>query len=109
LDTAPFTTWDRGVYAHDGSAFLFSAFDDETGVGGLYVVVPASGQLGLVVVGDERTIPSHPALSPDDSHIVYCLFDTETNTRDLHVIDLTTDDLTDTPLTTDGVSCSPAF
>ena len=109
VDTTSLTTWERGGGVHDCKDFLCSAFPQGGAAGAIYLVDPAGAQMAPLVVGSAGTIPTWPTLSPDDSHLVYCLRNTSTNAADLHVVDLTTTDLADTALTADGASCAPAF
>lgn len=102
-------TGGRPVFSSDGAAILFVARPHATQVTSIYLLAVATKQVGALIEGSADIDVLNPALSPDDSHLIYCRHDRTSGAHDLHVVDLTTDPIQDTPLTTDGVSCEPVF
>jgi hypothetical protein len=98
----------------DGSAFLFVGLTDVPRNGttatarALFAYDVSKGTFSTIVVPEVGEYVQNAAISKDGQTIVYCVKHAD-STRDLHVIDLAPSTPTDTPLTTDGKSCSPKF
>jgi len=94
----------------DGSGFLFVGWSEATDANpSLFAYDMGTGKAAPVLVPPAKQHVYATAVAPDGSKIVYCLRDDTDGHRDLHLVDLTVSPPTDTPLTTDGASCSPAF
>jgi Tol biopolymer transport system component len=101
-------------WAADGSGFVFIAVtpvpdgDSTRGVRGLFVFDMATREASALIVPeapDTRVIDA--AAAPDASAIVYCL--EEGSSQNLHLIDLSGAEATDTAITDDGASCHPVW
>lgn len=102
--------WGPSRWAPDGRAFVFPGSANHDDPLSLYMMTPADGQLYTLVTGTEQKSILSAAVSPDASRIVYCAGPRASGSaRDLRVLDLTKDPVTDAPLTADGRSCAPAF
>ena len=101
-------------WVSDGSGFIFVG-RTEVDRGGttevsvsLFVYDMESGDIVPIIIPDPDEDVRAAAIAPDASAIVYCLSH-GSNALDLHLVDLTTDPATDSPMTTDGKSCYPTF
>lgn len=100
----------KPVWFSDGSGFLFIGRVAATEwASSLFSYDAESGDVSLLITAPEGTGIESVALSPDATTVVYTLYTVDTNTRDLRRIDLTADPVTDTALTTDGISRDPLF
>jgi hypothetical protein len=68
----------------------------------------ASGEITPIVIPEPDEYVQAASIAPDATAIVYCLRH-GSNATDLHLVDLTTEPATDSPMTTDGKSCYPKF
>lgn len=98
----------------DGTGFVFVALAsvDRSGTTdtaqSLFLYDMTTNQTAPLVIPDPDEYVQAAAIAPDASAIVYCLRH-GSDAYDLHLIDLTTDPATDSPMTTDGKSCYPTF
>jgi hypothetical protein len=98
----------------DGSAFLFVGLTDvqrnntTATVRALFAYAVAKNTFSAIVAPQDGETVQNATISKDALTIVYCVRHADATT-DLHVVDLTPSTPTDTPLTTDGKSCSPKF
>ncbi len=94
----------------DGSGFLFvGGIADTDWRPSLLLYEAESGDISSIVPAPEGTGVRSVAVSPDSSKIVFCLYDTENESSDLHLIDLSAESPTVVALTDDGSSCDPVF
>lgn len=100
----------------DGSGFVFVGLTnvDRNGTTdvarSLFLYDVTTSDITTLVVPDPDGAIEAAAIAPDASAIVYCLrHGSNSDALDLHLIDLTTDPATDSPMTTDGNSCYPTF
>jgi Tol biopolymer transport system component len=98
----------------DGSGFVFvgTTSVDRNGttevVPALFLYDMTANKVAPLVISEPNEYVQAAAIAPDASAIVYCLRH-GSDAQDLHLIDLTTDPATDSPMTTDGKSCYPTF
>lgn len=104
-------TGDTPRWAADGTAFLFTGTENQTGFRSLFIWGDANGgTFGKVLQGSETARIWNGTIAPDNGSIVTCVHEGPDGTlENLHVLDLTVDPPVDTALTTDGVSCDPRF
>jgi Tol biopolymer transport system component len=93
----------------DGSGFLFIGGTSQTDWSPSLLAYDAtSGDVSLIVPAPAGAGIWDVAISPDSTKIAYCVHEDE-GLENLHLIDLSDATPTDTPLTTDGKSCTPVF
>ncbi|MEZ4221913.1 MAG: hypothetical protein R3B13_13355 [Polyangiaceae bacterium] len=97
----------RPVFSFDGSAFLFTARSSTDQIQSLYLYLLSTQQLALVISGSQGVDVVDGSFAPDNAHIVYCV--NQAGSTNLRLFDLSVDPPVDTPLTSDGASCSPVF
>ena len=101
-------------WVSDGSGFAFVGNTDvdrngsQVTVSAVFVFDTSSGDVTPLVVAEPNEYIRAAAIAPDASGIVYCVSH-GSNALDLHLLDLTTEPATDSPMTTDGKSCNPTF
>lgn len=94
-------------FSHDGAAFVYTARFDANQIQSLLIYSMAQKKVVELIPGASGRDILGASFAPDDTHLVYCV--RENGASNLHVVDLTSDALTDTPLTSDGNSCNPVF
>jgi hypothetical protein len=98
----------------DGSGFIFPGLTDVQAnsttntVRALFAYSVAKNAFSAIVLPQAGESVAYAAISKDAQTIVYCVRHAD-STKDLRLVDLTATPATDTPLTTDGKSCSPKF
>lgn len=95
------------AFSPDGSMFVYTAREQASGLRSLYAYLMAERRVVTLLPGTAERAIVNASFAPDNAHLVYCV---QAGTAyDLRVIDLSTDPPVDRALTTDGVSCDPAF
>ncbi|MBS2015889.1 MAG: PD40 domain-containing protein [Deltaproteobacteria bacterium] len=96
-------------WAADGSLFLYTF--QTGGLASLNAYVLEKKQSVPLVQPPSGASIDGATLSPDGNFIVYCLRQGAfvDGTRNLHLMDLSKEPVTDTVITNDGVSCDPIF
>lgn len=103
----------KASWLADGSGFIFVGTIEVTRGGAtdttnavLYYDMQKGG-FSEVIIPDAGASVRNAAIAPNGDGIVYCL--AHDDVYDLHVLDLNVDPPQDSPITNDGISCSPSF
>jgi Tol biopolymer transport system component len=100
----------KAAWFPDGSGFAFIGAIAETDWSPTVLLYDAnSTKTFLLAQPPQGSTAYGVAVSTDGTKAVYCVRDDATDAEDLRLLDLAADPITDSALTTDGKSCSPAF
>jgi Tol biopolymer transport system component len=100
----------KAAWFPDGSGFAFIGGITETDWSPAVLVYDTkSTKTFLLAQAPQGSTAYGVAVSTDGTKAVYCTHDDTTGAEDLHLLDLAANPITDSALTTDGKSCSPAF